>query len=132
MNFKKTVSVIMAIVLSLSCMFITANADDSINENIYTNNAVTILFEDGASDIVKEKIISDFTGSADSHAETRGLTCTLFGHKIETGRAAIITHEAKATKPRCLENVYDYEVCTRCENYAEYTLVSSRYIYCCS
>ncbi|MBQ8015862.1 MAG: hypothetical protein IJ264_06740, partial [Clostridia bacterium] len=59
-----------------------------------------------------------------------GLTCTLFGHKLESSVITTITHKAKATDPRCLEETYDTEACTRCD-YANATLICSEYISCC-
>ena len=81
----------------------------------------------------KEKIIAFYSNGGEEcePTATYGLTCTLFGHKLESSAVTKITHKARATSPRCLKKKYDYQTCTRCD-YEKSTLVSQTYIVCCS
>ena len=63
-------------------------------------------------------------------ATTYGLWCTLFGHSYESHMASKITHCVYDTAPRCLEENYEVQVCTRCEDTVS-ELISSYYIFCC-
>ncbi len=127
---------ILALILSLaiiSCCATGANAIDGSNqnfENSYAYNDMVIIFDTNTSDYAKSKIIANFTLETNSEVEPRGLTCTLFGHKLETGVVTTITHKVKSASPRCLKEIFNYEICSRCD-YSEYTLVSQRYINCC-
>lgn len=111
-----------------------AFAEDKSSENVvtsYHDDMITIHFHNETSTETQEKIIAHFKGTETFSIEPKGITCTLLGHNIETGTTTTITHKAKATAPRCLSETFDYEVCSRCD-YSEYTLISSRYVYCCS
>lgn len=95
-----------------------------------TENETTIYFYQEVSPETKQKIINHFTNTESNTVSTRGITCTLLGHDLETGSVDYTTHKARTTAPRCLVESYDYEVCSRCD-YSEYTLIGSTYIYCC-
>ena len=132
MKIKRLLSLILAFTFTLSCAFLNAYAtEDAEFEVIFSNNEITISVEKGTSEEQKEAIIAHFTGADSSTAETRGILCTLFGHKLETTTSKNITHKVNATAPRCLMEVYDVSTCSRC-NYTSQTLTSSTYINCCS
>lgn len=122
---KKIIAVIMAFSFVIGAMSVTVNAADSFDAP-----HVEYIFEDGVSADVQQRVIAAIKGENSGDASTYGLTCTLFGHKLETGTSIEIAHEDRATAPRCLENTYYYEICTRCD-YNELTLIDSAYIYCC-
>ncbi len=69
-------------------------------------------------------------GSVNGGATTYGLTCTLFGHKLESEIVVTIEHKVYPTSPRCLRTVYEVFHCTRCD-YVESNFVSSIYLVCC-
>lgn len=128
MKTKKILSFILAIAI-LSCIFVMpANAAE---EETHQHIEVVILNEDIPEE-VKERIITFYTNGGEEieGRATYGLTCTLFGHKLETTEFYSIYHEARATSPRCLKKTYDYSFCTRCD-YEESVLISSLYIVCC-
>lgn len=127
---KKTriFALIMAIALILTSAQIFAFAETA-EEAEHAES--TVIFYSEVSPEVEERIIAHFNGEELSVAQARGITCTLFGHNLETGTAAEITHKARTTAPRCLQETVSYEICSRCD-YAEYTTLSSEYIYCCS
>lgn len=129
---KKLLAIILAIASAFSVMTITASAEEAENtEIVITKGDVDYIFEAGVS----EDHINSFIALCEEdhdceEAATYGLTCTLFGHKLETSSASTITHKARATDPRCLHNTYTVETCTRCD-YSTSTLKSSVYISCC-
>lgn len=127
---KKTriFALIMAIALILSSAQIFAFAETATEAE---EKEITVIFDSEVSPEIQERIIAHFNGEELPVAQARGITCTLFGHNLETGATTTITHKARTTAPRCLQEKYNYEICSRCD-YAEYTLISSTYIYCCS
>ncbi len=128
MKKSRIIALIMAIALILSSAQIFAFAETA-EETEHTE--ITVVFDSEVSPEIEERIIAHFHGEELPVAGARGLTCTLFGHDLETGATSTITHKARATAPRCLQEKYSYEICSRCD-YADYTLISSTYIYCCS
>lgn len=122
---KKIIAVILSLSFILGAMSVTVNAADSFDAP-----HIEYIFEDGVTAEVQQRVVAAIKGEDNTDASTYGLTCTLFGHKLETGTSTEIAHEAKANDPRCLQNTYYYEICTRCD-YSELTLLSSTYISCC-
>lgn len=128
---KKIIALIMVIVSLFSVMSISVYAEDS-NENTVTVtvNDVEFVFEANTTEDFRNKAIAHYFNHGDDGAVAFGLTCTLFGHKIESSVVTTITHKAKATDPRCLQERYNTETCSRCD-YTNATLLSSIYISCC-
>lgn len=129
MKTKKIISLILAIAISACIFIMPANAAET---EAYEHIEI-IIENENISEETKEKIIAFYTngGEEKEGIATYGLTCTLLGHKLETSTVAKITHKARTTSPRCLKKTYSYSTCTRCD-YEESTLVSSKYIVCCS
>lgn len=132
MRLTKAVSFILALVFMFSAFQIFSFAEES-EACTHNGGEITVIVPASASEEAKAKIHAHFCENCNkaNTAETRGLTCTLFGHKLETGSTTTITHKVNSTAPRCLEEVYTYEICSRCD-YESYLLASSKYIYCCS
>lgn len=54
------------------------------------------------------------------------LICTLFGHSIETSIALETIHNAYTTSPKCVQNTYQIDMCTRSScDYIQKTLIDS-------
>ena len=126
---KKVISLILSLCFILSLGVFPASAEEAVE----TSDVTIIIHNEDISDETKEKLIA-FYSDPESHndtAATYGLTCTLFGHKLESSTVTTITHKARATAPRCLQKMYDYESCSRCD-YEKSTLLESVYIYCCA
>lgn len=121
---KKIFAIILSVSFIFGAMTVTANATDS-----FETPKIEFIFDEGTSAEIQERIIADFTGEDDG-AATYGLTCTLFGHKLETGTVSTVTHNVRSTSPRCLKETFNYEICSRCD-YSNYTLIGSTYIICC-
>ena len=128
MKKSRIIALIMAIALILTSAQIFAFAETAEEAE---HAEITVIFDSEVSPEIEERIIAHFHGEELPVAGARGLTCTLFGHDLETGTTTTITHKARTTAPRCLEETYNHEICTRCD-YAEYTLLDEAYIYCCS
>lgn len=96
-----------------------------------TVNETAFIFDADTTKAFREKFIANYFYGGDDDATVYGLTCTIFGHKIETTTVAAVTHKAKATSPRCLREIYDVDNCTRCD-YTNSTLITSSYIVCCA
>lgn len=133
MKLIKTISIILALVFALSslqiCAFATNETDEVVIEHV--NDDMSIAFHNPVTAETKEKIIAHFTDENCTLVESRGITCTLLGHKLETGTTSTITHKVKSTAPRCLMETFRYEICSRCD-YSNYTLIASEYVFCCS
>lgn len=125
---KKIIALILVVVTVFSVMSVSVYAEDASTVTV-TVNGVDFIFDADTSEEFRDKVIADYFGGDDG-AAAYGLTCTLFGHKTETSIITAVTHKAKTTAPRCLENTYQKEVCSRCD-YTNSVLVHSVYIYCC-
>lgn len=97
-----------------------------------TNTKVEIIINDEVSDETKVRIEKYFaTGEPiENVASTYGLTCTLFGHKLQSSTVVTVTHKVRSSAPRCVRKTYDYDACTRCD-YEISELIDTEYIYCC-
>lgn len=128
MKTKKFFSLILALATLLCAVVIPANAAEAD-----THEHIEVIIENqDISEGTKEKIIAFYTngGEESEGIATYGLTCTLFGHKLESSTVKTVTHKARSTAPRCLQKTYDYESCTRCD-YESSTLINQTYISCC-
>ncbi|MBQ2846710.1 MAG: hypothetical protein IJE74_00440 [Clostridia bacterium] len=131
MRLKKAMSFILALVFMFSALQIFSFAEES-EACTHNGGEITVIVPDSASEEAEAKIHAHFCGECnEAAADARGLTCTLFGHDIESGSSKTITHKVRTTSPRCLQETYTYEICSRCD-YESYALISSSYIVCCS
>jgi hypothetical protein len=126
---KKVISLILSLCFILSLGVIPASAEEAIeNENI-----TILIHNEDISEETKEKLIAFYSNpeGQGNDATTYGLTCTLFGHKLESSTTTVITHKVRTTAPRCQQKMYNYESCTRCD-YENSTLIGNTYINCCA
>ena len=129
MKIKSLFAILLALTLLTSTCILPASAKETTVEN-----DVEIIINNEVSTETTQKIKKYFaTGepATVNNASTYGVTCTLFGHKIENTIVETITHKVRATAPRCLERTYAYEACTRCD-YETATLIDTENIYCCA
>lgn len=147
MNSKKLVRTVSMVSLVFVLMFMgTFGCFASESESEFDNDGgisyrfgnVEVLFDSTSifSDEQREAIAGVLAGVSEDGpvnggATTYGLTCTLFGHKLESEMVVTITHKVNETAPRCEKTVYQVFHCTRCD-YVESNFVSSVYIYCCN
>lgn len=132
MKIKRLLAMLMVLSITM-CIFTMPSSAAKTTENEDTH--IQVYFEDeNVSEELKAKAIAHFTDSEseESAPAARGLVCAVIGHKIESTITTVITHKISATAPRCLERIYKYEACTRCDDYERETVLSTAYIYCCS
>ena len=56
--------------------------------------------------------------------------CWLTGHDLTNNMVSVVTHQARATQPRCYRETYNVATCSNCD-YMEEDLLTSVYIVCC-
>lgn len=129
---KKIIALIMAVVSLLCVMSVSAGAEGVSDETItVTVNETVFIFDADTTVELRDAVIESYFTGEDNRMAVYGLTCTLFGHKLESSIVTAITHKAKATSPRCLRERFDVEVCSRCD-YTKSELISNDYIVCCA
>ena len=114
----------------LTCINVSAT---QLNVTTITINGVDVEFSEHSLLTYEEKLIvaeEIVYGHEDENKTTYGLACTLFGHKYTIERVTSITHCASNTAPRCLVEIWEISVCSRCDDTMK-TLVSQYYSYCC-
>lgn len=128
MKIKKLFAILLVMTL-LTCVCVVPT---SAKESTTTNTKVEIIINDEVSAETKAKIERYFaTGEPiENVASTYGLTCTLFGHKLQSSTVVTVTHKVRSSAPRCVRKTYDYDACTRCD-YEISELIDTEYIYCC-
>lgn len=130
MKTKRFLAILMVVIISISLFTMPTSAAEV--EEPHTH--IEVYFEDeNLSEEFKAKATAHFLngGAENEGISTYGITCSLFGHKLETSATYTITHKARATSPRCLKKTYSYSSCTRCD-FEESKLISSTYIVCCA
>lgn len=128
---KKTIALIMVIVSLFSVMSISVYAEGTEENTVaITLNDVEFVFDADTSEEFRNRAIAHYFAHEDDGSAAYGLTCTLFGHKLESSITTATTHKVSTTDPRCLRQKFNTEVCTRCD-YTNSTLISSTYISCC-
>lgn len=127
---KKIIALILVVVSVFSVMSISAYAEDADENTVtVTINETVFMFDTDTTEDFRNKFIAHYFNHNDGIA-TYGLTCTLFGHKIQSSVVTAVTHKVNPTDPRCLQETYNAETCSRCD-YTNATLLSSIYISCC-
>ena len=127
---KRIIALIMAVISLFCVMSVSAVAEGEGTVTI-TVNETEFIFDVETTEDFREKFISNYFNGEDDGATAYGLTCTLFGHKIESTTVAAVTHKVLSTAPRCRREIYDVDTCTRCD-YTKSTLKTSSYIDCCA
>lgn len=102
--------------------------------NIYNIGNITVVFDENNNfDTDTREALAHMLASGNydnGNIATYNLLCTLFGHKYETTGVTTITHCVEPDQPRCLEECFTVQVCSRCEDrIVERT--GFRYITCC-
>lgn len=128
MKIKNVFALVLVLATLLCAVIIPANAKET-----EAHEHIEIYIENpNISKETEAKIIAFYSngGEEKEGVATYGLTCTLFGHKLESSAVTTITHKVRSSSPRCLKKIYNYESCTRCD-YENSTLASQVYITCC-
>lgn len=125
----KKISIILIICLLLTAITIPANAAESYG-NSYSVQDVTIKFAaDSIFSSEEQQHFVELLIYGDDEINPYGLSCFLFGHNYESEIITTVTHNVRTTAPRCLEERYDAQVCSKCGD-KQLTLLTSFYINC--
>lgn len=126
---KKILFILISLLL-LSSFCVSAFAE---TEEIYTYNIgdVTIIFDENDTfDATTREVVAHKLATGDEGITTYNLLCTLFDHNYEEKSVTTVTHCVEPDQPRCLEEHFIVQVCSRCED----TIVERigyGYITCC-
>ena len=130
MTMKKNILTIMIAMLLVYATCFTSFAVSV--QYTYEFENITVIFDaDSALDEQQRTAIAEHLVHGEADATTYGLWCTLFGHSYESHSAIKITHCVYDTNPRCLREIYEVQVCSRCEDTVS-TVVARSYISCCA
>ena len=127
---KIMLAIICCIAFSLS---FSANVI-SESEIYYQAEDLTVVFAENSIFSAEQKqFIADKIVSSEPIVDDGVSTyawCWLTGHDIVVEGVTVIEHKVSPDNPRCRENVYDVESCTKCDH-MEYTLIYSEMTLCC-
>ncbi len=93
-------------------------------------NTTFIFLEDSVFDESERLAIVQTLSDESQTVEPCGLAC-LFGHNYESEVIVSVTHRVSDTAPRCLEETFKIQMCTRC-NKTITERIGFRYISCCA
>ena len=112
---KNVQSVVVAVLLvAILSSSVSAEAGDTFYS--YSDGNVCIVIDmTNINEDQANKIIRSFTNDLSNSYSTMSLMCTLFGHSISTTKTSITTHNCYSSAPHCKVDIYDTEVCERCE-----------------
>ena len=126
---KKKITFVILALMVIATMSLHSFASNS--QYIYTIENTTVIFDEATTLNEESRLhIANLLVNGDDGTTTYGLMCTLFGHKLESNMVSTITHCVEATDPRCLEETYLVDTCTRCD-YATTERIGYGYITCC-
>lgn len=127
---KKILAFIMSMLLAFSALSISVSAEEASENIVVTGGQTDFIFTSDTSVEIQNRFIAHYHNAEDDGSAAYGLTCTLFGHNLETTTVATITHNVRASDPKCLKEYHQVETCSRCD-YTNSTVISSQYISCC-
>ena len=126
---KKLASILLVAML-LICACITPSADENYGNTYQIENKTIIFDATSAFSVEEQQHIACLIANSEQSSSTYGLTCTLFGHKNTSETVVAITHCAKETSPRCLQELFAVTTCSRCGETST-VRTSYKYITCC-
>ena len=126
---KKIWTLIIICLISVSMCFASSSAVFASTLSIGNTD---VIFDDTCilSDDVKQHVAESLV-YGNSGISTYGLSCTIFGHNSTTEYITTVTHYAKNTYPKCFEEIWELEVCSKCGETLTETRISYCYINCC-
>ena len=137
MKKASKIVIITILLISLSSIFIHASGTTSYTF-YYEDREITIEADHGNEEdaqIIADYIVYGILPAGYMPPENElntPLLCILFGHSIETYTAFETIHNVYTTSPKCVENTYEIEHCTRSNcDYIQSTLIHTRRIATC-
>lgn len=128
---KKFISLIMAISLVFSIACIASAAENDTNANVFYYGEKEIIVEGQDLSYTQMKKVADYVAGEHSLGDisVKGISCSLFGHKITKSSVTEITHNVYSTSPKCVEKIYKVSSCSKCD-YIDKTLERTTRIRC--
>ncbi len=124
------------LIIPVLCMILAVNiAASSSGNGVYefADKNIVVTFEENSTltaeeqQIVAERLVY---GAPEDDGASTYAWCWLTGHDYKYDVVSIIYHEARPESPRCLQDTYDVETCTKCDHLQE-ELLTRVYILCC-
>ena len=128
---KKLIYMFIATAIILSCLCISASANDIFTYETHETHCTVEIHDDNMSYEKKQAIANRLIGADEYEVAPANIWCDIFGHDYLYTTSTVVTHKARTTAPRCKQQLYDVTYCEDCD-YMQQTLVSTSYIYCCS
>ncbi len=126
-----TKAVIIFFILMALCVTTFASGT---NEVVFERDNVEIIFNEKTpfTSVQREQIVSCLYGDCvyEMKAASYNLICALFGHDYIYDTVITITHKVRDANPRCLREIFEIGLCTRCDA-TTMTCLNSAYITCC-
>ena len=130
----KIIKIIIVLVLCVTFSLSFTASAISESEFFYPEKSISVVFDTASvlsaeqKQFIADKIVLG-ESIVDDGVSTYAL-CWLTGHDIVNELVTVVEHKVSTTIPRCKDNLYDVETCSKCD-YLEYTLISSNMIFCC-
>ena len=125
---KKTLCILVCI-LTVAVSIFGVSAIEKTNE-ITCENTTVIFEDDSVWDQQTKELIAEKLVYGENTASTYGLWCTLFGHSYTVEGVTTIRHCVYDSDPRCVSELYEVSVCSRC-NDTQSNLLSKSLVSCC-
>lgn len=126
---KRLAIILMVITIVFGATF-NVSADELVG-NTYQIEGTTVIFDVNSQLSAEEQEnIARLIVNPEYGVVQANIICNIFGHKNTTEGVTTITHKAKATSPRCLQENFTITTCSRC-NESTVERNSYGYITCC-
>lgn len=117
-------------ILAINSFALTTNTGTYEFED---QNAVVIFDESSVLSADKQELIANrlvYGAPEDSGIQTYSW-CWLTGHDLITETVTVLYHKDREISPRCRQEIYQCDTCTKCDYMSEERLIVSSYITCC-
>lgn len=126
---------IFALILVFSTLCMPVIASSYVEGRYFITDDIEIEIEDACSDVVANKIFNDMIPNISSKSimySTQSSILCIFGHSLDTGSIIRTYHNVNTSQPKCREEIWLYEVCTRSTcDYSNYDLICVSHLYGC-
>lgn len=129
-TLKLLIIPILILALSLNVMA-SGNIRNGVFEFEFDNKVVT--FEESTTLTEAEmQTIAEWlvNGTPEDDGASTYAWCWLTGHDYKYDMVSVITHKVYPDSPRCYEETYEIETCSKCDHFKE-ELLTAVYIVCC-
>lgn len=125
------------LIIPILCMILVVNAAaSSVGNGVYEfvdEDKVVTFNEDSILSAEEQQMIAEYLVYGEKNEDDGASTyawCWLTGHDYKYEVVTVTTHKKRAISPRCYEETYSVETCTKCDHLEE-ELVGGVYILCC-